>query len=332
VSNQVGIRSGNSSEVLVNGYDDPFEAFFKIYQKVNAKSELIQKAYKNNIIINFNDVKELHQKTMQSIASLNPAGSVIGIRISISHNEGEVDKFNRFEAFENHNITSPNPTASVDMEYTFSIYAADTENFENYKITNKIASRIAQLKQLESEAPSFISRAIFSSMVTVTAQIVIEYSDYVKARHFTAMFDEWIKGCDECPSSKALDRLKEISHHIANIGRLFIFALLAYFTIKELNGKLISIEDSIKFLIAYASIFVIVGGLSSTLMRGLENSIDSYSPISYLNLNKGDAKLLKEYQERNKKSFRTGAINLLGAIFLSFITKGTYDLIRWLLQ
>lgn len=326
-SNQDGATGQISTRV-----EDAFDIYFKIHQKVNARSEEIQKSYRNNIIVNFSDIKELHQKTMQSIASLKPAKSAVGIRIAIAHNEGESERFNTFEAFEQHNTTSPNPTSVVNMVYTFTLFDVETETFENYKITNQLRSRIAELKQIEAEAPPFIPKSIINSMVTTTAKIVVEYTDYVKARHFTAMFDEWIKGCDESPSSKIANELKKHSHYIPSIGKLLIYAALALFTVGALEKGVITSESAVKFLVAYASAFVIAGGISNIFLVKLEQAIDSNISLSYLNLNKGDAKLSAEFQKRKKSALTSGILGAIGTIAVGVTTKLAYDLIVWIIH
>ena len=156
----------------------------------------------------------MHFKTTQSINSLKPVKSNINVRIAVSHNEGESEKFNSFEEFEKRNLTNPNPTSDVLLVYSFSIYDKETDNFENYKVMAHVRSRVAELKQIEREAPPFISSALVSSMVTTTAKITVHYSDYVKARHFAAMFDEWVRGCDKSKNIGLINKLKKISHLI----------------------------------------------------------------------------------------------------------------------
>ncbi|MGH1389344.1 MAG: hypothetical protein ACRAUZ_04245, partial [Aeromonas jandaei] len=87
----------------------------------------------------------------------------------------------------------------------------------------------------------------------------------------------------------------------------------------------------VKFLIIYSSLFVIVGGVSDIFLRKLEVSIDSYLPMSYLNINKGDAKLISDFSGRNKKSILWSVFGLIGTIAIGLATSAAYDLIKWLI-
>ena len=322
----------NEETSVVRHDEAQIDLFFKMHQKINAKNEEISKSYNDNILVKFSDVKELHFKTVQSIKSLKPIKSNINVRIVVSHNEGESEKFNSFEAFEERNLTNPNPTSDVRMIYSFSIYDKDSNSFENYKVICHISSRVAELSKIEKEAPPFISSALVSSLVTTTAKISVHYSDYVKARHFTAMFDEWVKGCDESKSIGVVNNLKKYSHLISKFGRLAIFASLGLFTVNAISSGQISQDLIVKFLVAYASVFVIVGGISETILRKLEISIDSYLAMSYLNINKGDAKLISEFSGRNKSSVRWSIISLAGTIAIGLATSASYDVIKWLIS
>lgn len=322
---------GQNGESLVSASNAQIDMYFQIHEKVNARSEETQKSYKNNILVSFNDIRELHLKTLQSIKALQPAKSIIGVRISVLHNEGEADKFNSFESFEAHNTTSPNPTSSINFVYSFTLYDQESGEFERYKIYNQISSRIAELKQLEKEAPSFVPKEIIASIVTNSAKIKVEYTDYVKARHFIAMFDEWIKSCDETTPNVIIGKLKSTSHLITKFGVLAIYALLAYSTIKAINTKALNPTHQMEFLIAYASIFVICGGVAESFLRKMERSIDLNIALSYLNINKGDAKLIREYSNRNKKNITWALIGLAGTIVISLISSAAYDLIKWLI-
>ncbi|MBQ4829818.1 hypothetical protein J8L84_11080 [Alteromonas sp. MMG017] len=331
MGNVVEVMDDESSNNIVRHEDVQLDLYLKIHDKVNARSEEISKSYNDNILVCFEDIKELHFKNLQSIRSLNPAKDNLGVQIAVSHHEGESEKFNSFEEFEKHNITSPNPTANIILLYTFTLYNTETEEFENYKIINQVRSRIGELQQIEKEAPPFISSALISSMVTTTARITVHYCDYVKARHFTAMFDEWIKGCDESKSLKMIAPLQRISHLVRKFGTLTIYGLLALFTASAIDTQQISSDLTLKFLVIYASTFVIIGNLADTLLSKVESAIDSYLAMSYLKLNKGDAKLVTEFSQRNKKSLIWSGLGVTGTLLIGLFTNYVYDLIKWVI-
>lgn len=92
----VEILEDEEGKRIITAEDAQLDSYFKIHQRVNAKSEEISKSYTNNILVEFSDIEELHEKTIQSIKSLSPIKNSIVIRVAVFHNEGEAAKFNSF--------------------------------------------------------------------------------------------------------------------------------------------------------------------------------------------------------------------------------------------
>jgi len=67
-------------------------------------------------------------------------------------------------------------------------------------------------------------------------------------------------------------------------------------------------------------------------LRKLEASIDSYLAISYVNINKGDAKLIGEFVGRNKNSLVWSIIGLMGTVAIGVASGAVYDLIKIFLE
>lgn len=319
---------------IIRAEDAQYDLYFKIHQRVNAKSEEISKSYKNNILVEFSDIQELHQKTVQSIKSLKPVSSSLSERVEVYHNEGEAEKFNSFDDFQKYNLTSPSPTAQVSLIYRFVIFDSESGEFENYRVSAEVRSRVAELKQIEKEAPAFLSKALISSLVTQTARISIRYSDYVKARHFTAMFDEWVKGCDEAKSIKHINKMKKVSHLLTAYGKLIILFFLAFFTVISLRSESaeLNISLALQFFVIYSAVFVTVGNLASLFLGRIESSIDSYLSLSYIKINKGDNKAIRQYSGRNKYSLAWGVVGFIGTVGVGVLASATYDLIKSFLQ
>ena len=308
--------------------DSQLDLYFKLHQKVNAKNQETSKTYKNNILVKFEDISELHYKIIQSITSLRGRPESLAVRVVVAHNEGEADKFNSFEEFKLHNITSPNPTSEIAVAYDFHCVDSEFNDVETYKVVVNLKSRIGELSEIEKEAPSFISSSILSSLVTPTARIKVEYSDYVKARHFIAMFDEWVKGCDESKEVPYLNGIKSYSHFIPKLGRPIVVAILGFYVTVSLSANPIDTSKLVEFAVFYASVFYIVIQLADLCLSKLEGSIDSYIALSYLNINKGDGKLIMDFKGRNRKSIFGAAVSFLGVIILGVFSSAVYDLIK----
>lgn len=317
---------------LVAFDDAQLDLYLKLHKRVNAKNQETGKTYKNNILVRFDDIEELDCKITQSMTSLKAHPDSVSVRVIVAHNEGEADKFNSFEEFKSHNITSPNPTSEIALVYTFNCVEHAGNEVESYKIAVNLKSRIGELNEMEKEAPPFISEAIMSSIATPTARIRVEYSDYVKARHFVATFDEWIKSCDESNEAPYVNKLKSISHLIPKIGTPIIVALLGIYVSTSLDINPLDNSELLGFVALYASVFYILVQLSNIFLSKLERSIDSYIAISYLHINKGDGKLISQFKRRNTRSIMGAGFGLAGTILMGVLSSATYDIIKALMS
>ncbi|MDD9195705.1 hypothetical protein PVK62_07615 [Aliivibrio sp. S3MY1] len=311
---------------LISRDDNKVDYFCNIYERINSSNDEIKKQYNQNLLINFSDLKELHEKTSQTINSLKPISA--GVKIYIYQNGGESEKFKSFEEFEGFKITSPNATNNIYFVYNFTTQDSETGDFELYKIKIRVISRVSMISEFEKEAPPFMSPSILASVATPIVIIEIEYSDYIKARNFISMIDEWVLGCDETNSSKLLNKFKAYSHFIPKIGKNLIYLLLGYFTLFSINDESFTNLQSVKFFIFYITAFVILGSTASSLLSKVEKSIDSYMSMSYINMNKGDAKLIKKYKSRNTSSVIYSILGFVGTLSIGLLTNVIYDLVK----
>lgn len=317
----------NDSHLLSRA--DYVDAFHKIYEKVNEINKETSKQYTSNILVEFPDLKELHDKIIQSINSYRPKSWTV--KINLEQTEGESHTFKDFDSFMSHNTTSPYPTQDIYFQYKFIIYDDMLDKFESYKVGCRVSSKLANIDQLKSSAPEGVAEFLLS-FPSNTAGITVEYHDYVKARTFLATFDEWVKGCREAPKNKIANIAKKYSKRIVPIGNLIMIILLGFFTVKSIPESISDINFVLKFIIAYASLFLTVKMVTKSLLQIIKSSIDKYITISYIKMNKGDAKLIDDYTRNNKYSFFSGGVSLICTVLVGLSTSLIYDLIKMMVN
>ncbi len=326
------IENGNNNylDEIINNKNALTKFVIEMNRRMHEKSKETSKSYKNHSFISFNDIKELHNKNIQMITNLSVREETINLQISTTHVKGEGLDFKNFEEFSKECSANSTPTLEVILIYKFMIFDDDKKDFESYEIENRLISRVSQLKQIEDEAPPFVSKAFLSNIISPTSKITIKHDNYVKARNFISMFDEWVEGIDESNGFgvKLLNWLKSISHHIRRFGKIAIICILGFFTAKAIDTSLVEINSLAKFIVAYMTIFFVMWNISDMTLGKLEESIDSYLPLSYLEINKGDKKLIKNYKQRNSKSIFISFLSIAGTIILGIMSSATYDLIK----
>ena len=309
------IKVGESgSHVSLKVYQD-------IYHQVTGRTEQIKKRYSDNLLIEFTEIEQLHFKVQQlcDVHKIVACNEVI----SVFHEKERKEQFTSFERFRAYNANAVSPTVSLVLKYNFSIVPAGLERPQEYAVSVRLTSRVAMLKQIEEEAPPFV-RAHFSSFVALnTAEVTIDYADYVIARGFLEAFDEWLQGCKKASPIALLNPLRRLSGYIPGAGKLVAGALISWFAFQSVPTYFTaSTQPDIwaRFFVVYAGGALLLVPLMGAIGSLIEEAIDSYPVLSYLKLNKGDINLIDEFGRRKRFVILKLALSSVSTVALGIIS------------
>ncbi len=286
--------SEGSAPVSVKVYQD-------IYHQITGRTEQIRKRYRDNILLEMTDLEQLHHKVCQ----LCDVHHVVARNESISvfHDKERKEQFTSFDRFRAYNANTASPCVSVVLKYNFSILPAGLKRPQEYVVTIRLTSRVAVLRQAEEEAPPFMRGRLISFITEHTAEVTVEYADYVIARGFIEAFDEWLRGCKSVPKAVWLQTLRRWSHLIPQLLQLLVVSSIVWFAlsaIPEFFGPEASPAAWARFAVIYMGASFVLIRLSSAAGEMIEEAIDTYPTLSYLKLNKGDEKLITEFREQKR--------------------------------
>jgi hypothetical protein len=290
------VRVGDrESKVSIKVYQD-------IYHQITGRTEQVRKRYSNSLLIEFSDIEQLHHKIMQlcDIHKVIASNEVV----SIFHEQERKEQFTSFDRFRAYNSNASSPSLNVVLKYNFSIIPAGIERPQEYVVTIKLVSRVAMLQQIEADLPSFVMRRLVGFGSSITAEITVDYADYIIARGFLSAFEEWINGCKSTPESAWLSAVKKWSYLLPNTISTLISILIIYFALASVPnyfGDSSDLTMHSRFFIVFSGGFFIVVSLMRSVGRLIEESIDSYLDLSYLKLNKGDVKLIDDFGGRQRR-------------------------------
>ncbi len=299
------------SAVSIKTYQD-------IYHQVTGRTEQIKQRYSDNILIEFAEIEQLHHKVIQ----LCDVHRVVAHNevISVFHEKERKEQFTSFDRFRAYNTNASRPTINVVLKYNFSIIPAGLQRPQEYVINIRLTSRVAITKQLQEDAQTLMGGQMMINFFFIndTAEVTVDYADYVIARGFLEAFDEWIKGCKSTPKNKWLIALRRKSHFAPDIMRIGIAFLIGVFALRgvpDFFGASLAADKGARFLITYITAAYILIFLASVAGRMIEIAIDSYPVLSYLKLNRGDINLIDEFQERKKKVI----LKFIGGVVLAVV-------------
>lgn len=209
------VRIGEASNpVSLKTYQD-------IYHQVTGRTEQIRKRHFDNLLLEYSDLEQLHHKIMQ----LCDVHRVIARNetISVFHDKERKEQFTSFDRFAAYNANATSPCVSIVLKYNFSLIPAGLQKPQEYVVAVRLISRIALLEQMDDEAPPFLrGGGYFGYVHESTAEVTIDYVDYVIARGFVEATDEWAKGCKSVPQSKFLNFGRRHSYWIPLTFRMIL--------------------------------------------------------------------------------------------------------------
>lgn len=316
---------GNANTIGVKRNFDSRD-FYDLYKAVNEKSEEISKDYEDDLLIEFSDIQNIHLKIMQSLHSFHCQPESVHTRFVLFHNNDESEKFNSFEKFETHNSTNPYATTELVMIYQFLLKPSSTNQPpEKYKIEVKLRSRLARYDEIVENGHVFLLSMLSSSK---SAGIEIEYTDYIKAKSFISTFDEWIKACRKTNVTLPMKKIVRYSHWIPQIGMSALLAFVIYQAFIMAKTPANSQMDIRVFMVVFLGSLVMLSTIGKFFLSKIEQLIDSYLVMSYINLNSGDKNLIDKYSGRNRRSFGLMTLNLLITVSLGVFINYIYDHIK----
>ena len=308
-NNKVNIDTSGGRRSIISP-----KVYQDIYHQITGKTEKISKSYKNNLLIDFEEIKQLNIKVLQ-LADIH---HVIGKNesIVIYYDNDRKEEFTSFERFEKYNSSKNKATLNLILKYNFLIQLPELPNPQAYVLTIKLNSRLAMIETLEREAPAFIPYGIFAFMHRNSAEISIEYIDYVIARGFIETFDEWVNGCHSIAINKYLNFFQSSSKYLPIILQLIIGTITVYSFLLfiETLPDIFSQSWGRFFVISFVSFFFIIKA-ASLVGSFIEKYIDSFYQDSYLRLTRGDEKLI----ERSKARKRGIAIRIIFQVCFTII-------------
>lgn len=314
-----------------HGQDLSLKIYQDIYHQITGKTEEIRKRYKDAIKIEKSDVQQLHHKMVQLFDIHNVVAS--NSAFTIFYEKERKEQYTSFEQFEAFKSNGTSPVVSIVLQYFLSIIPAKLEKPQEYKVTIRLSSRTVQLKTLREDAPAYI-QALAGMITSETAEIRIQYADYIVARGFLEAFSEWIDACTKTPESKIIKFCQRYSHFIPPIGKIVIAALYGAFVYTAID-KVFTVDSDLilltKFLTLSGTIFVVAVFSSAPILRLIERSIDSFSYLSWIKINKGDENVIKKESSSQLKnglifigsSMAVIALGVLSSQISEFIDKMT---------
>jgi hypothetical protein len=287
-----------------------------IYNELTGKSEKVSRSYSTPIQVTFPDLEHLNHKISQVCEQYNLLQGACSI--SLYYTDDSRDNFSSFDRFRLHACGSSVSVESVLFKYNFLVILPKTKKPQTYEISIRLASRTAVAKRMSDEF--YAVSHLFRVMGNRTATVDIEYVDYMVARNFLSLIDEWFKTIPAATEFKPLHWLQARSHLVPRLAR-FGTTLFAAFLVVTLIPRVIPPGSTDLALFARALTFSLLGVYVARTVAGwcsalIETALNRWTELSYIKITKGDEIAI----ERAKKQDRWSVAKGVGGFLLTFCT------------
>ena len=214
-----GTSASDTSTVLVGDEANQVsvQVLQNIYNEITGKSETVGKTYKDPFEIVFSDIEQLNIRILQAHEQYNVSTSNCNIMVYYLNNTR--DQFSSFERFSMHNAGSNSPVESILLKFNFLVILPKVPKPQTYSISIRLISRICLESRFRAENGHF--PAFYRLMGGNTAQVEIEYVDYMVARNFLGIIDDWFTVLPRARPRKMMEFLQAVSHWIPRLARFF---------------------------------------------------------------------------------------------------------------
>ena len=278
-----------------------------IYNNITGKTEKVTDTYDCYYKVTIDDVKNLDARICQFSEQYHISGQ--NTSITIFHTNGSKERFSSFERLTTYNVANTIPIERIIVDLNFLIVLPKVNKPQSYKLKLTLVSGIAIIDKHEDEIPDGLPiEMIMRAVQKETAEVEIEYIDYIVARSMSDLLREWINSLPSVTVNKTIRWWQTKSHLIRQmISVSFLLGATyfatqytdTFFTLARSGNSSLS-----KYLIFSFALISVAYGFGGYIGRRIEKSIDKVSQSAYSIIcgNVGDKKLVEKFEGKLNKS------------------------------
>lgn len=299
----------------------------EIYDQIVKSNQKINKQFFNSLLIDFNSIKSLYLKIVQLSTQDHYQCIKTKTKIVVLRVNDESQSFLNFQSFENNATSQDHDTTQIIIEYSFCLKNSTTGEISNYEITIKVSSKLGIEEDLSksNNVPKHLHSNVMKMVPTL--DFSMKYESYFVTIPFVKAIEEWVNTSNSSDGklNSLFNFLQQYSHYFTVLSKIIVISLVAFIfnTKLGLNLGISDFNGLAIFLINFGCYFLIMLFIANIFGNKLEQVVDSYRNISYIDFNAADSKLISNAQPSMLKSLFTQTIvlclNILAGVIASII-------------
>ncbi|MGE8623112.1 hypothetical protein [Acinetobacter schindleri] len=313
-------ESSATGIVTKRGHRVTAEAVQDIFLQFTAPKTSLGKSYNKNLEINYEEIQHLNSMILQLLKREHLLG--INCSVVVIHMDKTRIVFDSFKQFNEYATGTSSPTHKVVLIYKYAIEYSETKEIQNYEVTIELLNKLSAYEELNSDQLPSAMKALLIRVMPVV-EIHIKYEDYLKAKVILDGIDDWVNGCPHNSNgvNKFIRFLQNNSSTLPSIFATFSVLFIVNYLSNNISN-LIEINANIRDIFVLSAQCLGISFIIIKIAKGVgdlvENFLDFYPFLSFININKGDSNLINN----RKKNISAVIIKIIVTILLGAL--GSY--------
>ncbi len=297
-----------------------FQLAQDFYNEITGKSERLKELSNDPFILKLRDIEQLHFRLEQSTEQYNICS--FNESYSVSYVDDSSERFSSIERLKLHVGTRGCAIEEIVVQYKILIILPKTNRPQEYKLTVKMASRVAKIESMRKELGSMpFEIPLFQFENIKTASFEIEYVDSTVAHAFMSVLKKWFNSLEKNRTSNAIKLIRKSSHYIPKLTKYSLLTISCTYIYKsssiyllapDVDARLVTLFTLSSILVAYLSVRI---GIA--IGKKIEVNLDSIYEQSYISFSSADDNFVKESSINIKKSKINAVTGLVVTIIVS---------------
>lgn len=324
-----------SSAVVVLGDDKAsqkisFQLAQDFYNEITGKSERLKELSNDSFILKLHDIEQLHYRLEQSTEQYNICS--FNESYSVSYVDDSSERFSSIERLKLHVGTRGSAIEEIVVQYKMLIVLPKTNRPQEYKITVKMASRVARIESMRKEFGTMpFEIPLFHFENAKTASFEIEYIDSTVAHAFMSVLKKWFNSLEKNSTTTTIKTIRKLSQFIPKLTKYSLLTIACLYIYNSSSMYLLSLDVNARSITLFTLSSILVSYLSlrigMAIGKIIESNLDSIYEQSYINFSSADDNFVKQSSINIRKS----KINALSGLIITFLVGISCSLIaNWI--
>jgi hypothetical protein len=269
--------------------DLPAAAIQAIYHHATGKTESMSHDLSNNVIVSAEDIDNLHRMVLDQLGVHSVAFGPT-VTVVVKQANSRTLTHSSWEHFKSLFTISNEVTSEVTLRYEFLVEIQQAIGPQRCVITVNLDSALPLLEHKERNADAPFSYWMWISREWETAKVTIDFVDFMVARGFLNVIEEWFKGLKPSPKPilggaliKKFAAFENASLQAGRVGFAIFLAVFVY-----LRGSSLTLSTTVYATCVGLVLWSVFHGIIPAVSRWIFGRVTANIVPSVILLNKKD--------------------------------------------